>query len=200
MKITSMDISNKEFKKALRGYNAEEVDEFLDKVAEDYELLYKEASSLKEKVTVMNERLEHYSRMETTIQNTLLLAQNAAEQSKKLAQKEADLIIKGANDSAQKILDKAHNDVLKINDDYDRVKQEFVKFRSKFKNFMNTQMDTFNSLENDFIKNYNVGTVVEESIKEKETESQENFKADDVKDIQINEDEMSEIKSFFVNE
>lgn len=195
-----MDISNKEFKKAIRGYNPEEVDEFLDKIAEDYELLYKEASSLREKVTVMNERLEHYGRMETTIQNTLLLAQNAAEQSKKLAQKEADLIIKGANDSAQKILDKAHNDVVKINDDYEKVKQEFVKFRSKFRNFMNTQVDTFNGLENDFVKNYNIGSVVEEEIKEKEAETEENFKAKEVNDIDLNEEEMSEIKSFFVNE
>ena len=47
MKITSMDINNKEFKKIIRGYDCDDVDEFLDQVAEDYETVYKENSSLK---------------------------------------------------------------------------------------------------------------------------------------------------------
>lgn len=78
----------------MRGYNCDEVDEFLDKISEDYEELYKDNSSLRERVNTLEERLNHYDKMEETIQNTLLLAQNAAEQAKETAQKEADLIIK----------------------------------------------------------------------------------------------------------
>ena len=48
MKLTPMEISNKEFKRGLRGYSVEEVDEFLDKIVEDYEGLFKENTSLKE--------------------------------------------------------------------------------------------------------------------------------------------------------
>jgi cell division initiation protein len=212
MRITSMDITNKEFKKVMRGYSADEVDEFLDKIAEDYEALYKENSSLKEKITTVNDKVEHYAKMETTIQNTLLLAQNAAEQSRASAQKEADIIIKNANDSAQKILDKAQNDVIKINDDYDKVKQEFTKFRSKFRNFITTQADMFNSLERDFIKNYNVGNTIEEDVKEKEIDfstdftSKENqsnkegtdFNFANFKEDDFNSDNLDEIKNFFV--
>ena len=54
MKLTPMDINNKEFKRGLRGYNAEEVDEFLDEVVENYEEMYKENSNLKEKVLFKN--------------------------------------------------------------------------------------------------------------------------------------------------
>lgn len=212
MRITSMDITNKEFKKVMRGYSADEVDEFLDKIAEDYEALYKENSSLKEKITTVNDKVEHYAKMETTIQNTLLLAQNAAEQSRAAAQKEADIIIKNANDSAQKIVDKAQNDVVKVNDDYDRVKQEFTKFRSKFRNFITTQADMFNSLERDFIKNYNVGNTIEEDVKEKEIDfstdfiSKENQTNKEVSDFDFanfkeedfNSDNLDEIKNFFV--
>ena len=50
--ITPMDIENKEFKKTFRGYNEEEVDEFLDAVKEDYENLYRENLDLKEKLTL----------------------------------------------------------------------------------------------------------------------------------------------------
>ena len=88
MKLTPMDINNKEFKRGLRGYNPEEVDEFLDEVIENYEQLYKDNSKLKEKITLANEQIEHYKKIESTIQNTLLLAQNAADQAKTSAEKE----------------------------------------------------------------------------------------------------------------
>ncbi|WP_392486378.1 DivIVA domain-containing protein [Haloimpatiens sp. FM7315] len=204
--LTPVEINNKEFKKGFRGYDIDEVDEFLDTVVEDYERIYKENVSLKEKVQVMNEKMEHYSKIESTIQNTLILAQNAAEQAKKSAQKESELIIKNANDSAQRIIDKAHNDVVKINDDYDRIKQEFAKFTSKFRNFMKSQLDMFESLEKDFIKNYSIGKSLD-SIKEKEIESMNTcndrdveFNIEDIKDKNLKQEELNEIKSFFVKE
>jgi cell division initiation protein len=199
MKLTSMDINNKEFKRALRGYSADEVDDFLDKIAEDYESLYRENSTLKEKVTVMNERVEHYSKIESTIQNTLILAQNAAEQAKLSAQKEAELIIKNANDTCQRLLDKAHNDVLVINQDYETLKQDFIKFRAKYKNFMKAQMDTFQDLEKDLIQNYSIGKVIEEVVKEKEIE-EISINLKEVEEENFNNDDLSAIKSFFTKE
>ncbi len=90
MRITSMEITEKEFKKVLRGYSSEEVDEFLDKISEDYEALYKENSNQKEKLSTVQEKIDHYNKMENTIQNTLLLAQNASEQARENAKKKAN--------------------------------------------------------------------------------------------------------------
>ena len=199
-----MDINNKEFRKVLRGYDADEVDEFLESVSEDYESIYKENSSCRDKIVNLEEKLQHYSKIENTIQNTLLLAQNSAEQAKQSAQKEAELIVRNANDTAQRILDKANNDVVKVNDDYDRLKQEFIKFRTKYRNFMNSQMEIFNEMENDFQKNFNVGAAIEENIKEKEVqkttgEDEFNIKAVEKSGINFNDD-LNEIKSFFVEE
>ncbi|MGL4108165.1 DivIVA domain-containing protein [Clostridium sp. LP20] len=195
MKLTPMDINNKEFKRGLRGYNPEEVDDFLEEVVENYEELYKENSKLKEKINVATEKIEHYAKIESTIQNTLLLAQNAADQAKSTSEKEAELIIKTANETAQRIVDKAHNDVIQINDEFDRVKQEFIKFRNKFRNFINTQLDTFDDLEKDLNKNYSIATPVEEIAVEREIDfSEEAFKT--IEDDVIN-DEIDEIKSFF---
>ncbi|NRT76772.1 DivIVA domain-containing protein [Clostridium beijerinckii] len=207
MKLTPMDINNKEFKKGLRGYNSDEVDEFLDEVVDNYEELYKENANLKEKLANLNEKVEHYSKIESTIQNTLILAQNAAEQAKNSAKKEAEFMMKNANETAQKIMDKAHNDVIQINDEYERVKQEFIKFRAKYRNFMNAQLETFDDLEKDFIKNYNVSDPIEddevtnEEIIEKEVASIPNGVSEDIEtqenDPSLN-DELNEIKSFFV--
>lgn len=197
MKLTPMDINNKEFKKGLRGYSPEEVDEFLDEVVENYEELYKDNSKLRDKVTSLTEQLEHYTKIETTIQNTLVLAQNAADQAKSSAEKEAELVVKNANETAQRIVDKAHADVIQINDEYDRVKQEFIKFRAKFRNFINTQLETFDDLEKDVTKNYNVSTPVEEVAVDDEIEFNEaSFKTIDEDFIN---DDIDEIKSFFAS-
>lgn len=194
MKLTPMDISNKEFKKGFRGYDVEEVDEFINEIIENYEEIYKENSRLKENLSRVNEKLEHYVKIENTIQNTLLLAQNAAEQAREASQKESDMILKNANEAAKKILDKAHNDVVSINDEYEKVKQEFIKFRAKFRNFMNAQTQTFDELEKDLTKNYNVSEPVEK------IKSEENLKLSH-KNIEENEEifteDMDEIKSFF---
>ena len=192
MKLTPMDISNKEFKKSFRGYDSDEVDEFINEIIENYEELYKENSRLKENLSRVNEKLEHYVKIENTIQNTLLLAQNAAEQARESSQKESDLIIRNANETAKKILDKAHNDVISVNDDYEKVKQDFIKFRAKFRNFMNAQTETFDELEKDLIKNYNVLEPVKEVAVDVIEITNKN-----IEEIEEFNDDMSEIKSFF---
>lgn len=217
MLITAMEITNKEFKKGLRGYNVDEVDEFLDKIAENYEAVYKENSTLKEKLQGIEEKINHYNKMENTIQNTLLLAQNASEQARETAKKESELIIRNANDTAQRIIDKAHSDVIQINDEFERVKQEFGKFRTKFRSFMESQLDMFDDMEKDFVKNYNIGFEANENInksmaiKEKEIEvvsensldtsrllEKDNSELHIEDEIFTNENELEEIKNFFV--
>ncbi|RMC94861.1 DivIVA domain-containing protein [Clostridium autoethanogenum] len=225
MFITAAEITNKEFKKGLRGYNIDEVDEFLDKIAEDYESIYKENSLLKEKMQSLDEKISHYTKMENTIKDTLLLAQNASEQAKENAKKESQFVVKNANDAAQKIIDKAHSDVIQITDEFENVKQEFSKFRTKFRNFMKTQMEMFDDMEKDFVKNYNIGyesnenEVEDSTVKEKEIEVVEPKKEDvslaekrskefdednkedsnhTEKEIFEDKDELEEIKNFFI--
>jgi len=204
-RLTAMDITSKEFRKTLRGFDPDEVDEFLNQIADSYEEMYKENSTLKEKNVILKEKIEHYAHIEETIQNTLVLAQNAADQASSLLKKEAELMIKNANDSAQKIIDKANDDVVKINNDYDKVKQEFIKFRSKYRTFINAQMDMFNSLENEFDKNYSIATLKDEehiSAKEIENDNKEQVIKEEAKALSESEEnftnDLNEIKSFFV--
>ena len=209
MRIKPMDINNKDFKKGLRGYNVDEVHEFLENLAEEYEVVYKENSTLKERISFLEEKLEHHIKIEATIQNTLVLAQNAAEQAKSTAQKESELILKSANESSQRMLDRAHEDVLKINDDYEKIKQEFTKFRTKFRGFMNCQIEMFEELEKDHYKNYNVGNTsnIVNEIRDKEihidniNESEySELKLKDVDEKDFENHDLEEIKSFFAKE
>ncbi len=199
MKLSPTDINNKEFKKGIRGYSIDEVDEFLDKIVESYEEIFKENEILKENLSRVNEKLDHYEKLEATIQNTLLLAQNAADQAKQSSEKQAELIIGNANETAQRILDKAHGDVIAINDEYERVREEFIKFRAKFRGFMNTQLQTFDELEKDLTKNYNVSQTVDQyELHEKEAEIYNEFEKDEFKIEDLNDD-IDAIKKFYSN-
>ena len=78
--ITPLDIENKKFsKQMMNGYNVEEVDDFLDDLTVEYSKNYKEIPELKSKVEELTKSLEHYKNIESTLQNTLIMAQSTAE-------------------------------------------------------------------------------------------------------------------------
>lgn len=147
MGITPMEINNKEFKRSFRGYDIDEVDDFLEQIVEDYEKLFKENTALREKSNSLSEKLDHYTKIEATLQNTLVMAQGAADQAKSNSQKEAELIIKNANDTAQKIIDQAHTEVVRITGEYEKIKQEFQLFKSRYKTFIQTQLDLLSDID-----------------------------------------------------
>jgi len=154
VKITPSDITNKTFKKSIRGYDADEVDEFLDLIVKDYESLYRDNSSLKEKIDSLSDQLERFLKMENTIQNTLVLAQDASENAKQAAQREADLILKTAQDTARKTIDTSQQKAMMISRDYETIKQDFFKFKASYRNFMTSQLELFNSMEKEMNRNY----------------------------------------------
>jgi cell division initiation protein len=147
--ITPNEISNKDFKRVFRGYDIDEVDEFLEQIVDDYEKIYKENLSLKEKITSLNEKIEHYANIESTLQNTLVLAQKAADQAKDNSKRDSELIIKDAQEAANNIIRKAEEHVLEINREYEILKQQFTMFRSRFEGMLRAQLDALDkSVEN----------------------------------------------------
>ena len=77
--LTPLDLNNKNFSKGFRGYDTEEVDEFFAKVAKDFERLYQDNVELKDAVERVSAKLEYYQQMESTMQNTLVIAQETAD-------------------------------------------------------------------------------------------------------------------------
>jgi DivIVA domain-containing protein len=107
MKLTSQAIKNKEFRKGVRGYIPEEVDDFMSMIAKDYEALTAELESLSIKVSDLEERVTRYSKMESALQTTLVLAQDAAAQLKEKANSESERIITEANQAVAAARDEA---------------------------------------------------------------------------------------------
>lgn len=143
--LTPMDIRNKEFKKAFRGYNENEVDEFLDKVIGDYERIYRENGELKERISINDERIESYNSMEKSLQSTLLIAQTTAEDIISNSRKKAENIIKDAEEQARKIIDDANTSVIRINKDYEELKKEVQVFKTRFKTLLESELEALNA-------------------------------------------------------
>ncbi len=143
--LTPMDIRNKEFKKAIRGYKDDEVDEFLDKVIADFERLYRENGELKDRISIDNERIESYTTMEKTLQNTLLIAQTTAEDIVANARKKAEIIIREAEEQGRKIIEESHSSVVKINKEFEDLKKEAQVFKTRFRTLLESELETLNA-------------------------------------------------------
>ncbi len=110
MKLTPLDIRHKEFKRGMRGYADEEVDEFLDEVADEYERIFKENIDLSERLETLEEKVAGYRRIEETLQKTLVSAQQSAEELKTNANKEAQLILRDAELKARQMVSDLYSD------------------------------------------------------------------------------------------
>ena len=114
MVLSPLDIHNKEFTRGFRGYNEDEVNEFLDQIIKDYEITIREKKSLENEVEELNEKLGHFMNIEETLNKSILVAQETAEEVKANARKESKLIIKEAEKNADRIINEALSKSRKI--------------------------------------------------------------------------------------
>jgi len=147
--LTPIDIHNKEFKRSFRGYSEREVDEFLDLLVSDYEGLLRENMDLKETVQQLNTKLEYYQQMENTLHNTLVIAQETAEEVKLSGKKESELIIKEGEIRVQRMLEEATEKVRRMTAEYDELKKQMAVSRSRMRNLLMAQMELLNKTEED---------------------------------------------------
>lgn len=96
MQMTPLDIRNKTFSKGIRGYQCEAVEKFLETVSREFESAYTENFELREKTKGLEAEISHYRQIENLLQQTLVLAQQTAEEVKKTASHEAALMLREA--------------------------------------------------------------------------------------------------------
>jgi cell division initiation protein len=147
--LTPMDIHNKDFKRSFRGFNEEDVDLFLEQIVRDYEKLFRDNLELKETLDRLNGKLEHYQHMESTLHNTLVIAQETAEDVKLNAKKETELILKEAQIRAQKLLDEATSKVRRANTEYDELQKQSQVYRARIRTLIQAQLELLQTAEED---------------------------------------------------
>lgn len=146
MPLTPLDIHNKEFTRGFRGYDEDEVNEFLDQVIKDYEIVMREKKELKQQVDDMKDRLGHFSNIEETLNKSILIAQETAEEVKGNATKESKLIIKEAEKNADRIINEALQKSRRIAIEVEELKKQAKVFRTRLKMLVEAQLEL---IEND---------------------------------------------------
>ncbi|MFC4023225.1 DivIVA domain-containing protein [Oceanobacillus longus] len=141
MPLTPLDIHNKEFTRGFRGYDEDEVNEFLDQVIKDYELVIRENKELTEKVTQLTERLGHFTNIEETLNKSILVAQETAEEVRGNATKESKLIIKEAEKNADRIINEALSKSRRISMDTEELKKQAKVFRTRLRMLVQAQLE-----------------------------------------------------------
>ena len=107
MRITPLDIQQMVFRVSFRGYDKEEVNRFLEELAQTVESLNRDQAVQREKILFLEQQLAEMKRTESTLSSTLLSAQSLAEDVKRNAQREADLVIKEAELKAGELIRQA---------------------------------------------------------------------------------------------
>ena len=138
--LTPLDIQNKEFKRVFSGYSMQEVDEFLNLVIDGYEKLYKENMDCKDRITKLEESVNQYKNIESTLQSTLVVAQSTSEQVVKNAEEKAANIIADANNKAKGIVADSFEEVKKLEYRYEEIKRGIDVYTAKMTALLESQL------------------------------------------------------------
>ena len=115
MRLSPVDIRQQQFTmKMFRGFDPQEVDAFLDDVAEDFESLLRENATLKEQLTGHEERARGLSDTERTLKDTLVTTQRLSEDMKESAKRDAQLVLREASLNAEKLMEDTRAEEAKL--------------------------------------------------------------------------------------
>lgn len=107
MALTPLDIHNKEFNVKMRGYDQDQVNDFLDQIIKDYEAVLKEKDDLQTALKASEEKVTYFNQLKDALNQSIIVAQEAADKVKTNAQKEADIINQEAQKNTQNLLNEA---------------------------------------------------------------------------------------------
>lgn len=104
MALTPLDIQNKTFPTKMRGYNQDEVDDFLDLIVRDYEELTQRNRELEKAVKHSEEKLEYFNELKDALNQSIIVAQDTADKVKTSASKESEVIVTSAQNKADELV------------------------------------------------------------------------------------------------
>ena len=148
--LTPLDIENKKFsKQMMNGYSVEEVDEFLDEMTADYEKLYKESAEAKNKIEDMQEDMAKYKNIENTLNNTLIMAQTAADDVKNLAKQQAEAILNEAQANAKQAVVELEQQIVIKQKELEELQKQFDVYKAKMESLLISQLELLKDINKD---------------------------------------------------
>ena len=158
MALSPIDIHNKEFTSKFRGYDEDEVNEFLEQIMKDFENILEENKTLKNSLKQSNDQVSHFNSIEQTLQKSILIAQEAAEDVRRNSMKESKLIVKEAEKNADRIVNEALSRARRVSVEIEDLKKQSKVFRTRFKMLIEAQLDLIQADDWDHLLEYEINT------------------------------------------
>lgn len=208
MGLTPLDIHNKEFPTKMRGYDQDEVNDFLDQIIRDYETILKDKKELEKKLKFSEEKVEHYNNLQDSLNKSIIVAQEAADRLKENSDKEAVIILQEAENNADRLLNDSVEKARRITAETEELKKQSRVFKQRLQLMIESQLEMVKNNEWDELLKSETEEVIEiPTVKEilKKTETEEKVLPVDVEkaiitDDTISEEEVSEPESVVVTE
>lgn len=149
MRLTPLDIKKQEFKRQMRGYDPEEVNTFLEMVAEEFEALHREKNRLEDETLKLRTQLHDYQEVERTLKQTLMNAQESMQLSRDNSKREADLVLREAELQAEKIVTDARKRLAELKNELLVVRAQKDSFARRLRHLLESQLELIGVLELD---------------------------------------------------
>ncbi len=149
MKLTPLDIQQQRFRKSLRGYDARDVQTFLELVAEQVGELTRDMHDVRTELRRTQTELENHQGRESTLKEAMLTAQRSIDEIRDQADKEAQLRITEAELRAEKILFNAHKRVSSVLDEIQELKRQRTRAKEELRGVLNTHQQLLEVYEDD---------------------------------------------------
>ncbi|MHB1844669.1 MAG: DivIVA domain-containing protein [Deltaproteobacteria bacterium] len=140
MKVTPLDIRQKQFQRKLRGHDPREVEAFLELVAAEFEEVVRESISLKDELKRKSAKLDEFHERERTLQETMVTAQKVTEDIKDAAKRQAEVVVSEAELQGEKIVQGAHTRLVQILDEIAELKRQRAQFEAGLRSLVESQL------------------------------------------------------------
>lgn len=129
------------------GYNRAEVNKFVTDVIKETEGIINKCKDQKKEIADLKEKLSHYENLENTLKQSLINAEKTADNVKRLAREEADIIVSDAKHNASRIVGESLLKARKIETDADTLEKNVKIFKRKLKIIVEQQMAVVEEIE-----------------------------------------------------
>ena len=129
------------------GYNRAEVNKFVTDVIKETEGIIKKCKDQKKEIAKKKKKLSHYEDLENTLKQSLINAEKTADNVKRLAREEADIIISDAKHNASRIVGESLLKARKIENEADTLEKNVKIFKRKLKIIVEQQMAVVEEIE-----------------------------------------------------
>ncbi|SIO07102.1 cell division initiation protein [Carnobacterium alterfunditum] len=147
MVLTPLDIHNKEFPVKMRGYDQDQVNDYLDQIIKDYEMVLKDKRELEKQLQFSEEKVGHFNNLQDALNKSIIVAQDAADRLKENAIKEANIIGLEAEKNADRLLDEAVSKAKKITMETDELRKQSRVFKQRLQIMIESQLEMVKNSE-----------------------------------------------------